>query len=200
MLFVVHLRGRAGNLERISHAFTGLNQRREVFREAGPAEPRPGVQKFVADPVVESHAFGDQLDVCAHLLAHRRDFVDKRNFDGEKSVGGIFDHLSGRNVRDHNRGLEQIQGTIEVFHNRDGLFAVCTDDDPVRSHKVFDGGAFPQEFRIGHNIEAEPAGLIGLNHFAQLFAGPDRHRGLGHDDLISGHILCNPASHFFHIR
>ena len=125
-----------------------FDQRREVFRESRTRRIRAGMQKFVADPVVEPHAFRHQLDVCAHLSHTVAISLINEILTARKALDAYL-IISAVGMSVTTMGFpEQIQGTVEVLHDGDGLLAVRADDDAVRPHKVFDGGAFPQKFRI----------------------------------------------------
>ena len=111
-------------------------------------------------------AFATTLDVGIHMFADGCHFVDERNFDGQKRVGGVLDHFGRRNVCDDKWCFDEVQRSIEVFHNRDRFCAIRPDDDAVGSHEIFDGRAFSQKFRIRDDVESIPARLIGPDDFA----------------------------------
>ena len=176
MLFVVHLDGGAGDLQRVTDPLTGLHERLQVLREAGAAEPRSGVQKLVADPIVQPHALGNHLHIRTDPFADGGDFVDEGNLHRQEGVGRILDHLRGRDIGDDERCLEQEQRPVEVFHDRDGLLAVGADDHAVGAHEILDRGSLAEKFGVRHDVEGESARLVGFDDLAQFFTRADRYR------------------------
>ena len=144
----------------------GLDHRRDVFGETRPPVAGPRVKELGSDAMVEPHGFGHHLHVRSHPLAEIRHLVDKGHLGSKERVGGVLDHLGGGDVREDERGLDQVQGTVQVAHDRLGLRAVRADDHAVGAHEVFDGRAFAEEFRVRDDVEVGGPGAVLLEQFA----------------------------------
>ena len=51
------------------------------------------MKKEWANPLVETHAASDSLDICSQSLTEPGNLVDERDLGCEKPVGGVFDEL-----------------------------------------------------------------------------------------------------------
>jgi hypothetical protein len=112
-----------------------------------------------------------------------------------KAFDGVLDQLRRLDVRDQERRLDQEERPVEVPHDGDRVLGRGADDDAVRPHEVLDGGSLPQELRIRHHVEGDGGLLIGADDLGDPFAGADRHRALGHDDLVAVHGFRHLAGH-----
>ena len=167
----------------------GLDQRDGVLGKAGAAIARPGVQEFRADAVVETDSARDLLDIGADLLAQVRHLVDEGDLGREEAVGGVFDHLRGAAIGEHDRRRVEVERTIEVRKHFAGAAVIGADDDPVGMLEVLDRRAFAQEFRIGDDRHGDVRPQLAQNPF-DLVAGSDRHRRFGDDDRRLGQQRC----------
>ena len=140
------------------------------------------------------------MDIGPGSLAQVGNLVDEGNFHGEKRVRGVFDHLRRGEIRHHERGLDEIERAIQVLHDGDRLGAVGADHDPIGPKKILDRRPFSKELRVGHDVELVGGGLMVFDDLAQAFPCPHRHGGLGHDDLVAGHVLTNAPADFFDER
>ena len=52
------------------------------------------MKKLAADPAIHANSASDLMHVTTDSLAQIRDFINERNFRGQKSVRRIFDQLS----------------------------------------------------------------------------------------------------------
>src|SRR5437879_3040208 len=123
--------GRLGDLHETARVAAGLDHRRDVFGKTRPAVAGPRVKELGPDAMVEPHGFGHHLHVRSHPLAEIRHLVDKGHLGGQERVGVVIDHLRGRDVREDERGFDQVQGAVQVAHDRLGLRAVSADDHAV---------------------------------------------------------------------
>ena len=70
------------------------------------------MQKLRADTVIEPDAARDLLHIGADFLGQVGDLVDKGDFGGKKSVGGVFDQLGGAPAGEHDRRAIEIKRAI----------------------------------------------------------------------------------------
>ena len=66
--------------------------------------------------------------------------------------------------------------------------------------KIADRAAFPQEFRIRHDIEFIPALNMVRDRLFAPSAGLDRNSGLFHDQAIAINTRCDRCSHMLDPR
>ena len=151
------------------------------------------MEKFAADPAVETDAVGHVLDIGADLFAQIGDLVDKGDLGGQKSVGRVFDQFRGLDIGKQHRRLEQVERAVQGPHRRLGALAVAADHHPVGPHEIGDRRALAQEFRVRGDIETalRPRPAQDFRHSSP---GADRHRRLGHDHGVIGQrppdLLC----------
>ena len=77
--------------------------------------------------------------------------------------------------------LVEIERTIDFRHHLARARVVAADHDAVGMLEILDGGAFAQEFRVGHDREVGVRSRFA-NDALDLVAGADRHGRLGDDD------------------
>lgn len=83
----------------------------------------------------------------------------------------MLDEFRGVDVRFQNGGMNGLVNALDDIH---GPFGVGPDDDAVRVEKVVHGAAFPQEFRIGNDVELNVRpriALDGLSDFSPVLTG-----------------------------
>src|SRR5450432_3697243 len=100
----------------------------------------------------------------------------------------MLNQLSAVYVGDENWRHERL---VDLFHEVNGVFALCANHDAVRLHQVGDRAAFAQELRIAHDIKFSAVPVIALDRLANLFAGFDWHCALVHDHAIACHDAGN---------
>src|SRR5690242_5204436 len=106
------------------------------------------MQKLTADAFVHADRARNVVDVAANLIAQVRDLVDERNLRREKGVGGVLRELSSFERSYDKRRFDQVEGTIEVLHDRDRLFIAAANHDAIRAHEIVDCSTFPKKLRI----------------------------------------------------
>ena len=119
------------------------------------------MKELGTNPFIQPHGLGDMVDICPHPFTQVSHFINERNFGRQKGVGSIFDQLGRFEIGDHKRCLDKIERAIDIFHNGGRLFALASNNNPIGSHEIFDGRAFPQEFGVGDNIKLDFF-LLGL--------------------------------------
>ena len=81
----------------------GLDQRADIFREAGAAEARYRMQELRPDAVIEPDTARHLLHIGADALAQIGDFVDERDLGGEECIGCLFDEFGRAPLREQDR-------------------------------------------------------------------------------------------------
>src|ERR1700730_14754962 len=94
----------------------------------------------------------------------------------------MFDQLGAVDVGYQNRRHERF---VDLLHEIDCVFTLCTNHDPVRVHQVGHRAAFAQKLGIADHIEFRTMLVIAFNGLANLFAGFDWHRALVDDHAIA---------------
>src|SRR5262249_56405511 len=85
-------------LEVVARIRSELLQGVRVFGEAAPPIADACTQKMRPQPVVETYAFGDLLDIGAGDLTDVRNLVDETDARRQERVCGELDHLGRRHV------------------------------------------------------------------------------------------------------
>ena len=85
-----------------------------------------------------------------------------------------------RRSGEQDRRAVEIERAIELAHHLARARIVGADHDAVGMLEVLDGGAFAQEFRIGHHREVG-VGPRFADDALDLVAGADRHGRFGDD-------------------
>ncbi len=180
LLQLVDLDHGAQELEVVAAVAGQLLERGDVLREARAAEAEAGTQEARADPGIEPHAAGDEVDVRADLLAHVRDLVDERDLGRQERVRGVLDHLRGGHVGD------QLGAAERAVERRDALpdaGLVGAHDDAIGVLEVVDRAALAQELRVRRVGHAVQAALVERAPQAGARAG--RHRRLHHEHGVA---------------
>ena len=69
-----------------------------VLGKTGPPVSRPGMEKFTADPAVQTDALGKGDSIGPNRFADIGHFVDETYFDRQKGIGGILDEFRSLDV------------------------------------------------------------------------------------------------------
>ena len=158
------------------------------------------MQELRANAVIQAHRLGHHLDVRADPLAEVRHFIDEGDLGRQEGVGGVFDHLGRGDVREDEGGFDQVEGAVEVAHDRFRLGTVGADDDTVRPHEVFHGRSFTEEFGVGHDVKAGGRRGMPRNQVTQPLPGSHRHRRFGDDHLVAVQVGRDAPSDVFDER
>src|SRR6266567_3482768 len=102
----------------------------------------------------------------------------------------MFDQFGGTDIGDYDRCVER---RINFLHGAYGAIRTNSDYDAIGPHQVFDGRAFPEEFRIAYHIEIDTRFTITLDGVSNLGTGFHRNGTLVDDDLIASHGCGNFA-------
>ena len=94
----------------------GLDQRANVFGEAGATIAGPGIQEFLADPIIEADAARHFLHVGADLFTKISNLVDEADLGRQEVVAGVFHHLGAEHIHDENRVAVADEGVVEIAH------------------------------------------------------------------------------------
>ena len=128
-------------------------------------------------------------------------------FDQFRALGAGYDDGSGNGsavgLRDGVRALVIAaagERFVDLAENFGGTLGVAADDDAIGKKKIGDGGAFPQEFGIGSDVERFGVGAIAQDDFANPLAGIDRDRALLDDDFVSVDGAGDFTSDRLHVR
>ena len=102
---------------------------------------------MVPDAGIVTHPARDVVDVRTHQLAEQGDFIDIGDFQGQKIVGGVFNHLRAFSICYENRGIKFL---IHGFQKLAG-FRFLHDDNTGGVQGVPYCGPLGQKFRVrGH--------------------------------------------------
>src|SRR6266699_990917 len=77
------------------------------------------------------------------------------------------------------------------------MFALRTDDDPIRMHQIVDRTAFAYEFRVTDNVKLRAVTIVALNRFGHFFASFHGHRALIDDHPVIREDAGDLARYFF---
>ena len=160
-LFLVHLNDRVEDLKRVPLLLSQSGQGPRVLWKAGPPITRTRMEKLSSDPSIQTHGPGHMMNIGAHPLAEIRYLVDEGHLGGQKGVRCILNHLGGLERGDDKRGLDEIEGAIDVLHDRHGLLTLRADGHPVGSHEVLNGRTLLSETRDWRPYRTGPAGSDG---------------------------------------
>uniref|UniRef100_A0A8R7U5F2 Uncharacterized protein n=1 Tax=Triticum urartu TaxID=4572 RepID=A0A8R7U5F2_TRIUA len=167
-------------------ALADVDEVEDVLLEAGAAEADAGGEEARADARVLADGAGHLGDVSAGGLAQRGDGVDGGDALREEGVGGELGQLGrpevggddavlGDPARVH--ALEDLHGGLALG----GLAAA--DEDAVGREEVPHGGALGEELRVGQDLVADAAAVVGEDLLDGL-RGLDGHGGLLDHDLV----------------
>jgi len=56
----------------------------------------------------------------------------------------------------------QIERPVNLFDHVARAIGFATDDDAIRTAKIFDRRAFPQEFRVRRHVEIRPGRILRM--------------------------------------
>ena len=191
-LLAVHLDGAVQELEVVPGLSRLVDECPGVLREAAPSPTRARPEVAGADALVVAEGQHDVVDVGADALADGGYGVGERELGHQEGVGGVLDGLGRRRVGEDHRGIDPV---VEGPHDLGGAILVAADDDPVGSQEVGHSGALTQELRVrrhGHVVAIDDPGNDG--------GGPDRHRGLVHDDRPCGQRRTDGCGGGLHVR
>ena len=139
------------------------------------------MQELRPDAIVEPDAARDLLHVGADFFAQIGDLVDEGDLGGQERVGRVFDQLGGAAAGVEHRRLVEKERAIDLGHDVLRTLVLDADDNAVGMLEIMNGGAFPQEFRVGHHRELSVGAQIA-NDALDLVTGADRDGRLGDDD------------------
>jgi hypothetical protein len=182
-------------------AYAGHGMR--VLWEAGASISGPRMQELGPDATILSKRLRDVLDVRPHLLAEVGHLVDEGYLHGEEGVGRVFDHLGRFQAGLDIGGLAQVQGSVDLLHDRSRALALAADHHAVGVRKVLHRRALAEEFRIRNDIEVDPrpAALeLLLYPEANLAAGANRDGALVDDHAVAVHGVRDLAGSRLHVR
>src|SRR5262249_41269760 len=149
------------------------DQGNSILGKTGSAVTRSRVQKFRANPVVESDAARDFLHVGSHFLGKVGNFVDKGYLGGQKRVGSVLDQFGRSAPGEQNWRTIEIERPIKFAHKLSRARVGGADNDTIGKLEIADGGAFAQELRIGHD-GAISVGAGFTDDALDLITGADR--------------------------
>src|SRR6266545_1259148 len=89
----------------------------------------------------------------------------------------MFDEFGAVNISHQDRRHKRL---INLLHEIDGMFALCSDDNAIRTHQIRYRTAFAQKFGVADHIEVSAIGLLRSRHGDE-------------DDLRVVHSLLNAA-------
>ena len=95
-----------------------------------------------------------------------------------------------------------LERRVKLAHQLDGALVLSPDDHAVRSHEVFDGGAFFEELGIADDAEFEfdAARCQRLGDGGpHLVRGTHRHGALVDHHLVVGHVVADVAGGGQHV-
>ena len=109
------------------------------------------MQKFTADPIVDSDPARHFLYIGARTLGEIGNLVDEGNLGRQKRVSGIFDQFCGAPASIHDRRLVQIKRTVDLSDNLARAFVFGSDYNAIGMLEIADCSTLAQKFRIGRD-------------------------------------------------
>ena len=180
----------------------GLDQRLDILGEAGTTIATAGIEEVIANARVGANALAHHFNVGAEHFGEVGQFVHEADARRQHGVGSILGQFGTLDVGDDQALAVALERRVEGTHQVDGLVVIGTDNDAVRTHEVFDGSAFREEFRVGNDavrdVDRALVQFVG-NGGLDLGGGADRHRTFVYDDLIVGHQASNVAGGGEHV-
>src|SRR5688572_23156139 len=149
------------------------------------------MEEFAADPLVHADGASDVVHVAPDLVAEVGDLVDERNLHREKRVCGVLREFGCFERSDHEWRFDQIERTIQVFHDRDRFFVAAAENDAIRTHEVVYCGAFAKKLRIRYHAKVRLCFLSRVDQFADVLARADWNGRLGDDHFVIVHVVRN---------
>jgi len=132
-----------------------VDQRSNIFREAGAAEAGTCVQEFRANTFVHTECCCHLKDIGADLLTEVGYLIDKADSKGQHSVGGVLDDFGGFVARANGRCFQQIERAVDITHDGQCPVRVGTKYNSVGPEEILDSGALAEKFRVGYDIIIE---------------------------------------------
>ena len=110
--------------------------------------------------MIHSNSVGDFFNIGAARLTDRGDRIDVRNLQRQKRVCAMLDELRAVNVSHQHRRHKWL---INLLHEIDGMFALCSDHNPVGMHQVRYCTAFAQKFRVADDVEVRAVAVVSFD-------------------------------------
>src|SRR6266516_6376466 len=98
----------------------------------------------------------------------------------------MFDEFGAVNISHQDRRHERL---INLLHEIDGVFALCSDDNAIRTHQIRYRTAFAQKFGVADHIEVSAMAVVSFNRFGHFLA-----RFYGHCALVNDHTIISQNS------
>ena len=109
------------------------------------------MKEFGTDPVIETDATRDILNIGTNNLTQVSHFIDEGDFGRKKGIRRIFDQFSSAPCSEQDWRLIEKKRAINIAHNRARAVILSPNDDPVRALEITNRGPFAQKFRVGYN-------------------------------------------------
>ena len=171
-----------------------MRERLDVLGEARAAVADAGLEEFRADPLVQTHAPRDFLDIGAESLADAGNFVDKADLGCQKRVRGVFDHL-GRAYVGLDDGRLRLKVAVQPRHAVDGPRVRAAEHDAIRMAEVVDRGSLAQKFGVADDAEVRTRAIAGaLQSRQHPVTSADRHGAfVDHNQAALGRRMLSEA-------
>ena len=173
-------------------------ERRDVLRKARAAEAGPGVEEPAPDAPIEAHAPRHCVHVGPRRLAQRRDLVDEAHLGREEGVARVLGELRALDPGREDRGLDEVEGAIELAQQPLRPGALHPEHDPVGAHEVLDRRPLPEELGVGGHVEIR-IGTGVLHQPPDLAGGADGYRRLGHDHRVAAKMRRERRRRLVHV-
>ena len=126
-----------------------VDQRFDVFREAGAAVATACIDEVVANALVRADTQAHILDIHIEALAEAGNLVHEGDFGRQHGIGCVLGHFRIANAHEHGSRTISDEGCVQRAHDLTSVLVVSTDNDAVRVHEVVDRRTFLEEFRVG---------------------------------------------------
>ena len=201
LLFVDRL-NRLQHLHVIAVLLRCLDKRFHILREATTTISTTRIEKFISDTTVRTDSLAHHIDIGTYQLTKIGNIVHTADAGCQHGIGCIFGHLGRGYIHENHTEIIEHHRLVELGHQLFGLFALHTHHHTVGLHKIINGIAFLEEFRIACYIERHlytPFIQFCLNGSLYFLGGSYRHCTLSDHHNIMIDMLANGFCHFQHI-
>ena len=101
----------------------------------------------------------------------------------------MFDEFGAVNISHQDRRHKRL---INLLYEIDGVFALCSDDNAIRTHQIRYCTAFAQKFGVADHIEVSAMAVVSFDRFGHFLA-----RFHGHCALVNYHTIISQNSRDF---
>src|SRR3972149_1915797 len=147
-LITVHPFYSLKDIQVIAGIFAGPYQGLHILWKTTATISNPRVQELAANAAIRPYSLSHMFNVSPNSITQVGHCIDKTYLGGKNSIGSILGHFSRLDIHNEDRFTRPHKGIIEFLHYLCSPHVICTDHNPVRSHKVINGSSLFKELRI----------------------------------------------------